>query len=163
MNGLGAALAAASVNYIPQLIAERVEIALAYRVGLADLESEGSLRLMPANMFGPDAPWVFGLEMHRPDWRLPVRQMLADHGIETRNYFFPLHCQPLLKTPLLNGSARLGAKSLPLSERMGDCGFYLPTYAGLSKADIGSICKVIHAAVENLKISATSAGHVSKL
>ena len=138
MSALQAALVTPAVSKIPHVMADRNQIAQQYR---SELQSISVLTLMPLNPHGPDTPWVFGVLAESKAKRRIIRQALAREGYETRDYFFPLHLQPisLMLTPEVS--------SLPNAEDMGTRGFYLPTYYGLSNDVIGSICTCLKEAV----------------
>lgn len=90
INGLGAALAVSTLNELDKIIEHRRDIALRYR---QNLELVKELTLMP-NAGYLDSPWVFGLHTTNKFLRSELRAHLANAGIETRNYFYPLHLQP---------------------------------------------------------------------
>ena len=101
---------------------------------------------MPVNPYGEDAPWMFGVLVESREKRREVRKKMAEEGIETRDYFFPLHLQPMMLDP--DDSTCL---SLPHSESLGLRGFYLPTYYGLSDGDIVSVCNKLKMALKGAK------------
>ena len=74
-------------------------------------------------MYGSDAPWMFGV------------MVLADKGIETRDFFFPLHLQPMMLE-----LANYSIDNLPNAEHLGATGFYLPTFHGMKSDDIKLAC-----------------------
>jgi perosamine synthetase len=59
-----------------------------------------------------------------------IRKKLAQKGIETRNFFWPLHKQPVLKKMGLFKNIKL-----PVSEYLGKHGFYLPSGVALKKTE----------------------------
>jgi perosamine synthetase len=131
MSGLQAALAMSAVPCIPKLIEQRRKIAEAYTTNLKDCNG---LTLMNVK-----TPWVFGVLVKSKDIRSIIRQLLANDGIETRDFFFPLHLQPFLHE---------WNNSLPNSEHFGTCGFYLPTHSQLQGRDISFISKALRQALE---------------
>ena len=134
MSGLQAALITPAVSRIPHVMEDRNRIARQYR---SELQDVSGLTLMPLNPEGLNTPWVFGVMAESKAKRKVIRQALAREGYETRDYFFPLHLQPI--TLMLTQEL----SSLPNAEDMGGRGFYLPTYYGLSKDIIESICKCL--------------------
>ncbi|CAK9096616.1 GDP-perosamine synthase [Durusdinium trenchii] len=90
MNGLGAAFVCSQVKTLPEVMQYRGKIASWYRQELADVAS--SLRCIEQRQI--DAPWVFGVETTNRKARDELRDHLALYGIETRNYFYPLHLEP---------------------------------------------------------------------
>ena len=132
MSGLQAALVTPAVAQLPIVMADRNRIARKYR---SELQSIPQLTPMPANPNGLDAPWVFGVLADSKPTRMHLRQVLADAGYETRDYFFPLHQQPMYC------STQGQNISLPNAENISKRGFYLPTFYELSDSVIESICQ----------------------
>ena len=54
---------------------------------------------------------------------------LSKYGIETRNFFWPLHQQPVLKKMGLFKKCKL-----PVSENLAKNGFYIPTGLSITEA-----------------------------
>jgi dTDP-4-amino-4,6-dideoxygalactose transaminase len=137
INGLGAALAAESVPHIGSLLKHREHIANKFRQWLDGIPG---LRCVPPAQFGPDAPWVFGVILDPEMNRGLLRAQLAERGIETRDFFFPLHWQPFAcRNQDVVAVNSLPNLSLPEAEKLGVCGFYLPTHAMLCDRDIDFI------------------------
>jgi perosamine synthetase len=132
MNGLGAALAVPSFDELEDLNAHRHQMATWYRKHL-----EGTpLMLMPEGQ--RDEPWVFGAVTKEAKTKEEVRVHLASHGIETRNYFFPMHLEPV---NFFQGTQTYEIP-LPESERIATCGFYFPSHRYLEEKDVEYICAV---------------------
>ncbi|XP_065837508.1 GDP-perosamine synthase-like [Oscarella lobularis] len=148
MSGLEAAFVAPAVDDVWKVAERREEIASWYREFLADLPD---VVLMPTSKFGPDTPWVFGVEVESKEKRRSLRRVLAENGIETRDYFLPLHLQPPLLLHQRQRDSHYELPDLPNAERLGRVGFYLPTHHYLQKSDVEFICNVIRR--DRLKIS----------
>jgi dTDP-4-amino-4,6-dideoxygalactose transaminase len=88
INGLGAALAAMAVPHIDAILERRGRIAVRYRALLDGIEG---LECVKAAQYGPDKPWLFGVILVEKCNRADARAKLAHAGIETRDFFFPLH------------------------------------------------------------------------
>ena len=139
MSGLQAAFVKPAVTKIKEVMEDRHRIAIAYRKQLDGCP--GVIPIQP-NPYGLDAPWMFGVLLESKSVRQVVRCCLADAGIETRNYFFPLHLQPLIIKTNKN------VETLPYSEELGTRGMYLPTFYGTTEAQICEVCKAIRDAVD---------------
>ena len=138
MSSLQAAFALPSVSKIPEVMQDRERIATQYR---SMLGGTPGLELMPSNPFGPDAPWVFGVIVASKEIRTSVRHKMAEDGIETRDFFFPLHLQPCVVN-------LLGEEpTLPNAERLGQTGFYLPTYYKIADKDLAFIAESLKRAL----------------
>jgi perosamine synthetase len=149
INGLGAAMACGSLDHIRDTMAHRSVLSAAYRPGLLPLQQQHLLRLMPVCGV-EDTPWQFGIECITKAQRSALRQHLADHAIETRDYFFALHLQPafFLDHAKRSNKASIGNPGcdiarLPVAESLGSRGFYLPTWYGMTEQDVGDICAII--------------------
>ena len=64
--------------------------------------------------------WVFGIVLKENINRELIINNLAEKGIETRPFFHPLHLQPAIK------EMNLKRTPLPVSEKIGRQGFYIP-------------------------------------
>ncbi|XP_055329290.1 uncharacterized protein LOC129581980 [Paramacrobiotus metropolitanus] len=134
INGIGASVACGCLDEISKITYHRGQLANWYRQALQSTP----LRLMPS--CGPqDTPWVFGVECENKTQRTRLRALLADHAVETRDYFFPLHLQPAYRRP--DGKVT----RLPNAEKMGNRGFYLPTHPNITERDVKYIGLIIQA------------------
>jgi perosamine synthetase len=92
--------------------------------------------------YAENAYWVYGLvlsDAYPLDARA-VMARLADRGIGTRPFFWPLHEQPVfLKRGLFAGI------HCPVAERLARRGFYLPSGAGLLADDIAIVAAEVQA------------------
>lgn len=135
INGLGAALACGTIPKVAEAIQHHASIASTYRFGLDRVENvTNQLKTMPKCGFY-DSPWVFGVECNSKVKRRQLRRFLADHGIETRDYFFPLHLQPAFKN-----SDKL---RLNVVEELASTGVYLPNHSNMTEQDASYIADLI--------------------
>ena len=141
MSGLQAALVTPAVALIPQVMKDRSRIAQLYR---KELNGVAGLELMPTNPHGMDAPWVFGVLAESKKMRTTIRQKLADEGIETRDFFLPLHLQPFV---IQSNPSQI--ESHPNAEDLAVRGFYLPTFYNLSEEEIKRISQCIKNTLKN--------------
>lgn len=89
-----------------------------------------------------------------------LRQYLANHAVESRNYFYPLHLQPVnyfyfeankmkaLQAVDPTDAARADEtwlKDLPNALQFASTGFYIPTHSFLEEGDVAFIVDVIAA------------------
>merc|ERR1712060_1016259 len=95
----------------------------------------GELRCMEQRQ--RDSPWVFGVETRDRRTRDALRDHLAAHGIETRNYFYPLHLEPV---NFYGNDVGVYDVILPNAEALAQVGFYLPTHSFLERQDVIYIC-----------------------
>lgn len=95
--------------------------------------------------------WVYGVTLADdvPLDAAGVMRLLAEQGIGTRPFFWPMHEQPVLK--------RLGLTDnvgRPVAERLARRGFYLPSGLGLTEKDIDTVCDVVQALLAEFGTSA---------
>jgi perosamine synthetase len=134
MTNVAAAIGLAQAEMAAYHIAERRRIAAAYGRGLAPAEAAGLLRLPAAVPGHESSHWLYSVVLQNGDAcardRIMVR-LAADHGIESRPFFVPMHHLPMYRQP--DGCC-------PVAERLSALGLNLPTYSGLSDADVEAIC-----------------------
>lgn len=128
MSNLQAAVGLAQFEKLDTHIARKRELGQRYESLLRGVRG---IKLAPVSMsYAENVYWVFGLVL---DDKFPIdadeaRSILADAGVITRPFFWPMHEQPVfLKQGLFNG------ESFPVAERLGRRGFYLPSGLGLSE------------------------------
>lgn len=137
IHGIGAAIAAGCLDEVKNIMEHRSFLSKLYRKNLENLP----IKLMPP--CGPqDTPWVFGLQCATKQERTQIRAFMAQHGIETRDYFFNLHLQPAYLQRNSDGTLN-PAGSLPNAEILGSTGFYLPTHTNLTENDVVFICTIL--------------------
>lgn len=80
------------------------------------------------------APWLYSVVL--PEWlqREKVEQHLAAAGIETRPFFVPMHQLPMYKRENVE---------FPVATRLGRSGISLPTYVGLTQADVKYVSRML--------------------
>lgn len=77
--------------------------------------------------------WMFGVTVDRAKKNI-IRKLLADKGIETRNFFVPMHLQPV-------HYKRFEGQRYPEAEKFMEIGFYLPSSAVITDDEIDYICR----------------------
>lgn len=97
INGLGAAVACGVLEHLEEIMDHRNRLAQWYRTELEPLVTPSHLRALMPKCGPNDTPWVFGIVCNSKPQRTSLRKHLAQRGIETRDYFFPLHLQPFSK------------------------------------------------------------------
>jgi perosamine synthetase len=126
---------------------ERMEGLLRHRKGLGDLYRERlndipHLQLPLDSCFGSmNTYWVFGIVLKDgcPVRRDDMMDRLSARGVGSRPFFWPMHEQPVFQ--------RMGLASgysLPVSERLGRDGMYLPLGNGIGSDDVERVCEAVH-------------------
>jgi len=129
LSALQAALGKSQLARMNDVTTEKRRIGLSYHEILA---AHPELVMQPTETnYSKNMYWVVGVLL--PD-RCDARHVateLRERGIDTRPFFFPLHRQPLLARYSLADQA-----PLPVSERLGSHGLYLPSFVGITDSEI---------------------------
>jgi perosamine synthetase len=139
-----AALGISQLKRIENTIKIKVKLGNNYRVLLSNLE-EIQLPYMGNDKYFNNY-WVFGvlLKGNLKKFRNRITNALKNKGIETRNFFYPLHKQPFLSQKNLSAQ-----KNLLNAETLSETGFYLPSGVGTTENEVEITAKtlrnIIHA------------------
>jgi len=136
MSNLQAAVGVAQLERLPQTIQKKREIGKLYQEALAGIENFALP--LPKTEYCENIYWVLGIVSNNSskDARWWMHN-LAEQGIGTRPFFYPMHLQPTLqgKTHKENSYAN--------SNNLAKYGFYLPSGVNLTKDQVEVIVKVI--------------------
>lgn len=129
LSALQAALGKSQLARMNEVTAEKRRIGLRYHEILA---KHSELAMQPTETtYSRNMYWVVGaLLPDRCDARV-VAAVLRERGVDSRPFFFPLHRQPLLAQYSLADQTLL-----PVSERLGSHGLYLPSFVGITDHEI---------------------------
>lgn len=132
MTNLQAAIGLAQTERLERIVDDKRRIAFIYNIELGGL---AGVRLPMQLSHCKNVYWMYGVIFDNgfPKKKDEVRKILADHGVETRNFFIPMHLQPIYKTK----------GKFPHSEYAMEHGIYLPSGLDISYRDIFNICDII--------------------
>lgn len=147
LSSLQAALGIPQVKRVQEAVTKRRKIAEAY---LSALENSPGLAFQALDAKGEsNGYWVVGmtLESH-PSFGSAKEAMtaLAEAGVGSRPFFFPLHKQPLLAKHSYEWRC---AGDLDVSEHLGKQGFYVPNGLGMSEEDLQSAVQITKSVLGN--------------
>ncbi len=132
MMNIPAAIGLAQLEQIDWHLGRRREVAARYRERLG---GEPGLAWQKERPGATQAHWLFtvilGDEVRRGADE--VMKHLLDAGVETRPVFYPVHSLP----PYRDAA---GGDEYPVASRLARRGVSLPTWAGLSNADVDYVC-----------------------
>ncbi|MEM9301220.1 MAG: DegT/DnrJ/EryC1/StrS aminotransferase family protein [Pseudomonadota bacterium] len=134
LSDLNAALGAAQLARLDEILARRRQVAAWYEEALAQV---AGLRLPSSRPgFGETALFVYVVELEASsDGRLRdrIHAALGEVGIQTGRYFAPLHLQP--------GLAELGYRrgAFPVAEAVANRTLALPFFGAMSRADCARV------------------------
>ncbi|MDA8777456.1 DegT/DnrJ/EryC1/StrS family aminotransferase [Pontimonas sp.] len=122
ITSMQAALGLSQLKRLDTLLEQKKEIGRHYQDLLGSLEDIS----LPMNSYrgSENVYWVFGIVLPEdsPLTAKAVMEKLSQKGIGTRPFFYPLHRQPVLSAFKLENQ-----EALPVSEWLGNKGFYLPS------------------------------------
>ncbi len=131
MSNVQAALGVAQLERLDRFVANKRAMGALYQNKLKDI----SVLQLPAASTddAENIYWVFGVVLNDevPFDASSAMERLADRGIETRAFFWPMHEQPVFQKMRLFQGVRC-----PVAERLARRGFYLPSGLALTRTDI---------------------------
>ena len=117
MSSLEAALGRAQLERLDELIAARRNNAAFYRERLGDL-----VEFLQEQPYARSVSWMCGILGRDVTERDGLVEFLAEHEIETRTFFLPMHRQPVYKS----------GERFQVAEDLGQRGLYLPSSSHLT-------------------------------
>lgn len=139
MTNLQAAVGLAQVEQIDTFVAARRRNALEYNCRLHDVPG---IRTPAEAPWAKNVYWMYGILVDEKEYgmnRDALRRVLADHGVETRNFFIPMHTQPIYWKQYYG-------ERYPVAEDLCKRGFYLPSASSLTLEEIEYVTDVIRSA-----------------
>lgn len=127
MSNLQAAVGLAQFEQLPQTLRRKKHIGKTYRERL-DEHVQFQTHAVP---HAHNHYWVVGVLCAKEASQ--VAASLADRGIQTRPFFYPLHQQPVLER----------SETHPVSERLYRHGLYLPSGVGTTDAEIDRVAEAV--------------------
>lgn len=134
MSNLQAAVGLAQLERIEELIRIKRRNAKIYHALLKDING---ITLPIEESYARNVYWMYAI-LIEDDFgisRDKLRQRLAQKGIETRNFFIPIHLQPIY--------SKICKGHFPIAEEICKRGLYLPSAPNLKKDEIEFIAKSI--------------------
>lgn len=132
MTNMQAALGVAQLERISEFIEKKKEIGRTYSQLLERISGKVLLPV-PELEYAENIYWVFGIVLKQHN-REKIVRFLKENNIMTRPFFYPLHKQPLLKQFGLTTDQRL-----PVSEHLGENGFYIPSGTAITADQIKTV------------------------
>lgn len=137
MTNLQAALGVAQLERIDQFIVKKRQIGKLYQELLQGLPN--AQLPVPSNLFADNIYWVFPIVLNEHPKTAPqVMKELAQLGIGTRPFFYPIHMQPVYRTKGL-----FLDEKLPNSLWLYDHGFYIPSGLALTVDQIHEVANAV--------------------
>jgi perosamine synthetase len=131
------ALGTSQTARLGSIIEKRLNLAKVYR----DAFSEIPNILLPVDStpYSRNNYWVFGMVLQEGFGvnAKSLMEILDQKGIGTRPFFYPLHKQPVLEKFAHKKT------NLPVSERLGEFGFYIPNGLGMKEEQVSRVVDVV--------------------
>ena len=141
LSNLQAAVGLAQTEEVERLMAKKREIATLYTKSLARVPGI----VLPVEMpWAKNSYWMYGILVRKPFkfTKDALRRHLQKQNIETRDFFIPMHEQPVFK--------KLGLfkrEKYPVAELLSKQGLYLPSGPNISISQIKKVISAIKAIV----------------
>lgn len=139
MTSMQAALGLAQLERLDEFVARKRRMGALYQQLLGDLK--GVQLPLASTDYADNIYWVFGLVLEERLGLTAAEAMkrLAAQGIGCRPFFYPMHQQPVLhKMGAIAESDRC-----PVSERMYERGFYIPSGMALTEEQIHTVAATV--------------------
>ncbi len=135
MTNIAAAIGLAQLERVEWHLARRRQIAQQYR---RQLEGTPGISFQVQESWARNAHWLVGivLDEQAPITRDSLIVQLAEQGIETRPFFWPMHTLPMYE-------GRAGGSLYPAAERLAARGLCLPSSAALTDEDVSYVCQQV--------------------
>jgi perosamine synthetase len=140
MTNLAAAIGLAQMERVGRLVGARVRVAGWYEAQLQD----APLTLPPRSARVGSVYWLYSVLVEDARLRDPLMAGLAEAGIETRPFFYPLHQFPMYQGGRTDGGC---PAACDLSAR----GLSLPTSPALEEKDVAAIAAEVKRALRRLR------------
>jgi len=138
LTNVACALLCAQLERKEQILSRRRAIFADYRRKLAGIPGIG---FQPVAKWAEPAPWLFCITADETQFgmdRDALALKLEERGIETRPFFVPIHGLPPYRT---GGTVA----ELPVTEQLARSGLNLPTFGGMTDAQVDYVCQAISA------------------
>lgn len=135
ITNMQAAIGVAQVERFDDLVEARINNAKIYN---SYLNNVAGITTPPESSDVKSVFWMYGILVDEPYplSRDELRSRLAEHGVETRSFFIPIHWQRPFQQ-------MFAGQKFPVAENLCAKGFYLPSSSFLRKDDIKYICEII--------------------
>jgi perosamine synthetase len=138
MTNIQAAIGLAQMEKAEELVERRRRNAKYYSSLLKDIEGT---KTPPEAHWAKNVYWMYGIliEEEFGKNKEKVREELWKRGIETRNFFIPMHNQPAYMGTSRSRNFPYMGGEYPVADKLSAKGFYLPSSSSLSKEQIDEV------------------------
>jgi perosamine synthetase len=136
LSALQGALGVSQVSKIENLVEKRRINAKIYNELLNALSEKGLIVLPKEKKWAKNVYWMYSILVNQKH-RDKLMTFLANKGIETRTFFYPIHLQPYY-------ASRYKNENFPVAEKISREGINLPSGNTLSSEDVEEVCLQIN-------------------
>ena len=137
MTNLQAALGVAQLERIDEFVTKKRWIGKLYDELLQELHDKIEIPIANTD-YAENIYWVYGIVLKDsvPMNAKEIMTKLAERGIGSRPFFYPMHLQPVY-----NKQGWYENESYPVAEKMAERGFYVPSGMALTEDNIYEVVK----------------------
>jgi perosamine synthetase len=136
MTNLQAALGVAQLKKINTFIRRKREIAETYNSLLKDVKG---VTLPPEMPWAKNVYWLYSIQVEEKEFGISRDKLminLAENGVETRRFFYPIHIMPPY-------SKYACGDSFDVANRLSSCGINLPSSVKLKEEELREIAQLV--------------------
>ncbi|MDD5222745.1 MAG: DegT/DnrJ/EryC1/StrS family aminotransferase [bacterium] len=141
MTNVQAAIGLAQLESIEARVRKKIWIGKTYTKLLKPLEDQGVIRLPIRKGWARNTYWMYGVVLNEKKGLKAAEAMkkLEEAGIQTRPFFCPMHLQPAFKK-----FSWFKKEKMPVSEKLYEYGFYLPSGLALTEKQLCRVCESLN-------------------
>lgn len=142
LTSLQAALGIGSLHAIGESLAQKQHMAELYQAGLSSIPG---LILPTTRAWATNVHWMYSVLVDPTKLGMSkdeLRRKLLSKGVDTRDFFYAPCDQPLLRGVSSQGR-------FPITEKLAENGFYLPSGLALTDAQIQTVIDKLHACIQS--------------
>jgi len=139
MTNICAAIGAAQMERLGEILARKAHIAALYKQLLSD--NRFSFQQVGSNI--QSSNWLVSLLLPQGADRDAVMQYLVEHGVDSRPVFYCAHHMPMYQT----------GETFPIAEDIAARGISLPSFPTLSDEQVTKVATTLRAALDSLMVS----------
>ena len=139
ISNIHAGIGLAQTENAQRLVQARRNVGIRYNKILKDV---GGIVLPTEKQGCKNVYWMYGIVLKDEvkKSRKEIVEALKNEGVETRNFFIPMHVQPVFLNGKYENSPDCSGK-FPVSNKLAKRGFYLPSSSNISDKEINFVCE----------------------
>ena len=141
LTNLQAAIGTAQVEKAEKLVEARRNVGLRYNQKLKGIKG---LILPVEKPYAKNVYWMYGVVLSESVslTKEKVMQELKKMGIDTRDFFIPMHKQPVYINKTIENAPDCGG-NFKIADKISERGFYLPSSSNITDEEIKTVCDAL--------------------